>query len=95
MACPILIKYKKPAAEAEKDRTVILAESQKRSDLLRGEGEAIATKIYADAYNKDRNFYEIHRSLLAYRRTINPKDTTIILDPKESAFLKHFSGVRK
>ncbi len=82
-------------AQAEKDRTVILAEAQKKSNILRGEGEALATKTYADAYNQDRNFYEIYRSLLAYKRAIKPEDTTIILDPKESNFLRHFSGVKK
>ena len=82
-------------AESEKDRTVILAESQKKANLLRGEGEAIATKTYADAYNQDRNFYEIYRSLLAYKRSIKPGDTTVIMDPKESGFLKHFSALKK
>ncbi len=82
-------------AEAEKDRTIILAEAQRKSNILRGEGEAEATKTYADAYNQDQTFYEIYRSLLAYKRAIKPKDTTIILDPKESDFLKHFGALRK
>ena len=82
-------------SQADRDRTVLLAEATKLGNLLRGEGEASATKTYADAYNKDRYFYEIYRSLLAYKRTMKPQDTTIILDPKESDFLKHFWALKK
>ncbi|MDP4840282.1 MAG: protease modulator HflC [Alphaproteobacteria bacterium] len=82
-------------SQADRDRTVLLAEATKTGNLLRGEGEALATKTYADAYNKDRYFYEIYRSLLAYKRTMKPQDTTIILDPKESDFLKHFWALKK
>tara|TARA_R110002095_G_scaffold80982_1_gene70253 strand:- start:2935 stop:3825 length:891 start_codon:yes stop_codon:yes gene_type:complete len=82
-------------AQAERDRTVLLAEATKQGNLLRGEGEALATKTYADAYNKDRYFYEVYRSLLAYKRSMKPQDTTIILDPKESDFLKHFGALKK
>lgn len=82
-------------ATAERDRTIILAEATRKANILRGEGEAEATKTYADAYNQDAKFYEIYRSLLAYKRTIKPGDTTLILDPKESHFLRHMGALRK
>ena len=82
-------------SQADRDRTVLLAEATKKGNILRGEGEGLATKIYADAYSKDRTFYEVYRSLLAYKRAMKPQDTTLILDPKESDFLKHFGALKK
>jgi membrane protease subunit HflC len=77
-------------AEADRERTIILAEAQKKSDILRGEGEGEATRIYADAYNKDRNFYRFYRSLIAYEYVFKPGDTSLILSPNNSEFLKYF-----
>jgi HflC protein len=82
-------------AQADRDRTVILAEARKAAEILRGEGEAIATKIYADAYNKDRRFYEVYRSLDAYINSLTPETTTMILSSKDSDFFKHFSVTTK
>lgn len=82
-------------AEAEKDRTIIIAEATKTANILQGEGESIATKTYADAYSKDPKFYEIYRSLLSYKRSLRPQDTTMIIDPKQSDFLKHFNALKK
>lgn len=75
-------------AQAEKDRTVLLAEATKTANILRGEGEAEATAIYADAYNRDPDFYKFYRSLLADKRSYKSGDTVMILDPKDSEFLK-------
>ncbi len=82
-------------AEADKDRTIILAESRKQSDVLVGQGEAEATKIYADAYQKDPKFYEIYRSFIAYKKALKAKDTTLVIDPSQSGFLKHFNVLKK
>ncbi|MEA1971127.1 MAG: protease modulator HflC, partial [Thermodesulfobacteriota bacterium] len=57
---------KKITAKADMERTIILAEAYKISEKLKGEGDARAVKIYADAYQKDMGFYEFIRSLEAY-----------------------------
>lgn len=78
-------------AQADRERTIILAEAQKTANILRGEGEGESTRIYAGAYDKDRNFYRFYRSLNAYENTLKPEDTTIVLSPSNSDFLKYFS----
>ncbi|HEU5048004.1 MAG TPA: protease modulator HflC [Rickettsiales bacterium] len=77
-------------AEAERQRTVILADAQKQAEITRGEGDAQAAKISADAYSKDPEFYDFYRSMQAYARSMTPKDTTFVLSP-ESRFLRQFS----
>lgn len=78
-------------ANADRDRTVLLAEAQKKAEIIRGEGDASAAKIFADAFGKDPEFFEFYRTLQTYQRTLNSKDTTIILSP-ESPFLKRFNA---
>ena len=77
-------------AKADRDRTVILAEAQKKSEILRGEGDAQASKIFAEAFGKDPEFFEFYRSMQAYSKALDQKDTTIVLSP-DSPFLKEFS----
>jgi membrane protease subunit HflC len=81
-------------AIADRDRTVLLAEAQKQSEILRGEGDAQASKIFADAFGKDPEFFEFYRSMQAYVRALNQKDTTVILSP-DSPFLKEFGQPSK
>ena len=57
-------------ADAERDRTVLLAEARATADKLRGEGEAEATRISAKAYAQDAEFFSIWRTLQAYRDII-------------------------
>jgi membrane protease subunit HflC len=77
-------------AKADRDRTVILAEAQKQAEILRGEGDAEASKIFAEAFGKDPEFFEFYRSMQAYTKALNQKDTTIVLSP-DSPFLKEFN----
>jgi membrane protease subunit HflC len=72
-------------ARAERDRTVILAEATKQSQILRGHGDAESIKIYADAFGKDPDFFTFYRSLEAYRTAIGP-DTTMVLSPNSEFF---------
>ncbi len=78
-------------AKADKERTVLLADAAKTAEILRGEGDGKASKIYADAYNRDADFYDFYRSMEAYRGAIGKDDTTAILSPS-SEFLKRFDG---
>ena len=60
---------------------------------IRGEGDAEAARIYAEAYGKDPEFYAFVRSLSAYERSLD-EDTTLILSP-ELPFLKYFFSNKK
>lgn len=73
-------------ASTEKDKTIILANAYKESEEIRGEGEARALEIYANAYNKDVDFYEFMRTLEAYKKIIDQK-TTLVL-PADSKLFK-------
>ena len=73
-------------ALTEKDKTIILADAYKESQEIRGEGEAKALEIYANAFNKDPDFYEFTRTLEAYKKIIDKK-TTLIL-PADSKLFK-------
>jgi membrane protease subunit HflC len=73
-------------SEAEKDREIILADAYKTSEELRGEGDAKAFRIYAEAYRQDPGFFEFTRSMEAYRKSLNT-NTAMVLSP-DSEFLK-------
>lgn len=73
-------------ALTEKDKTIILATAYKEAQEIRGEGEAKALEIYANAFNKDPDFYEFTRTLEAYKKIIDKK-TTLIL-PADSKLFK-------
>lgn len=77
-------------AEAEKEKTVLLAQAQKDSQILRGDGDALAIKTYNEAYNKDKDFYAYTRTLEAYRNTLATPETRLILSP-DGAFLKYLN----
>lgn len=74
---------------AEKERTVLIAEAERDAQVLRGEGDKDAIKIYADAFNKDKEFYTFIRSMEAYRNTLSDPGTKLILSP-ESDFFRYF-----
>lgn len=74
-------------ATADKERTIILADANKQAEITRGEGDALATKIYADALGQSPDFYSFTRSLEAYRKGFR-KNSRFIITPK-SPFLKH------
>lgn len=74
---------------AEKERAVILANADKESQMIRGQGDKKAITIYAEAFNKDTEFYDFMRSMEAYRNTLANPDTRLILSP-DSEFFKYF-----
>jgi modulator of FtsH protease HflC len=79
-------------ANAERERTIILAEAQRDAQRARGDGDAQAIKIYADAYGKDKQFFAFYRSLQAYRQALVNKDTSFVLSP-DSSFFRFFNGL--
>ncbi len=74
---------------AEKERTIILAEAKRDAEIIKGEGDKEAIKLYAKAFNVDKDFYSFIRSMEAYKKTMANPDTRLILSP-DSEFFKHF-----
>ena len=77
-------------ADTDKQVRILLAEATKKGALLNGQGDAIATKTYAQAYNQNKDLYSFLRSLEAYRKSFEGSDSMMVLDPK-SDFFKHFN----
>ena len=75
-------------AKADKERTIILADAYKIAEETRGDGDAIATATYAEAYSKDPEFYDFTRSLKAYQATFENKGDILLINP-DSDFFKY------
>jgi modulator of FtsH protease HflC len=84
-------------AQADRDRTVLLAETQKEAQILRGEGDAAATKIYNEAFSRDPEFFDLYRSLQAMRTGLSGNNTTFVGTPKGDffRFFEQTPGVEK
>lgn len=82
-------------AEADRARTVLLAEAYRDAQRIRGEGDAEAAAIYARAYNRDPEFFRFYRSLQAYRETLSSEKDLLVLEP-DSDFFRYLkrSGAR-
>lgn len=80
-------------AITDKERTILLAESYKEAEKLKGDGDAGAIKIYAEAFEKDPEFYGFVRTLEAYGKSLS-RDTTIVL-PSDSEFFQYLSPPTK
>ena len=74
-------------SEAERDREILLAEAYKTAEQLRGEGDAAAFKTYAQAYRQDPKFFELTRTMEAYKRSLT-KNSTLVLT-SDSEFLRY------
>jgi len=68
-------------ADADRERTVLLAEARGTADKLRGEGEADSTRIYAQAYGQDQDFYAIWRTLQGYREIFESGGARLVVTP--------------
>lgn len=66
--------------------TVMLATAQRDAMETRGEGDALAAKVYADAYQKDAEFYNFYRSLEAYENSFNSKSDIMVVKPDSDFF---------
>jgi membrane protease subunit HflC len=78
-------------ADAEKQREVILAEAYRDAQKVKGEGDAKASALYADAFGRDPQFAQFYRSLEAYRATFRSKNDVMVMDPS-SDFFKAMRG---
>lgn len=84
-------------ANAEKQRTVMVAEARREAQILRGEGDALSIKIYADAFGQDEEFFSFYRSMQAYQKTFTKEGTQLVISP-DSEFFRFFgskSGIQQ
>jgi membrane protease subunit HflC len=78
-------------ADADRQRTVILAEAYRDAEIIRGEGDAKASATYAQAFGQSPEFYKFYRSLEAYRASFKSHNDLMVVDPN-SDFFKYFKG---
>jgi modulator of FtsH protease HflC len=78
-------------AIADRQVVEIVAEAQRDSEILRGEGEGERTRIFADAFQRDPGFFDFYRSMSAYTEAIGSPDTTVVLSP-HSEFFRYFNS---
>jgi membrane protease subunit HflC len=76
-------------ANADRQRTVILAEAFREAEKIKGEGDAKASAIYASAFGKNPEFYKFYRSLEAYRASFKEQGDVMVID-SNSEFFKYF-----
>ena len=74
---------------ADKDVTVLLAEANKKSEIMKGEGDGLRNKIFADAFGRDPQFFGFYRAMQAYETALIGGETSLILSP-DSEFFKYF-----
>ena len=72
-------------AQTDKEKTILIAEAYKQEQTIRGQGDGLSTKIYADSFSKDPKFYNFIRSMEAYKKSLRT-GTTILLS-EDSEFL--------
>ena len=76
---------------ADKEVTVILANANKQSEIMKGEGDGIRNKIFADAFGQDPEFFSFYRAMQAYETALIGGETSLILSP-DSDFFKFFGS---
>jgi len=76
-------------ADADRQREITVANAVKDAEILRGEGDAEATAIFADAFSKDSEFYRFYRSINAYQETFREKSDLLVVEPN-SEFFRYF-----
>ena len=77
---------------ADKEVTVILADAEKQSQILKGEGDGQRNKIFADAFGQDPEFFAFYRAMQAYETALIGGETSLILSP-DSEFFKFFGNI--
>ena len=78
-------------ANADRERTVIIAEAQRDAQKVRGDGDAQSIRIYADAFSQDKEFFAFWRSMAAYRDALTGHGTSFVLTP-DTGFFRFFEN---
>ena len=77
-------------SKADRDATVIVAEATRQAEITRGQGDGERTRIFAEAFGQDPDFFAFYRSMGAYQASLKGENTTVILSP-DSDFFRYFS----
>jgi membrane protease subunit HflC len=77
-------------AAADRERTVILANAYRDSEMIRGEGDATSANNYAQAYGQNPEFYSFYRSLESYQKSFSNQSDIMVLNPN-TEFFRHFN----
>ena len=77
-------------ADADRQREITIANAYRDAQKIKGEGDAEAARIYAEAFGKDPQFAQFYRSLEAYKSSFANKSDVMVLDPSSSEFFKVF-----
>src|SRR5450755_1932698 len=77
-------------SRADREVTVLVAEATSQSEQIRGEGDATRNQIFADAFNKDPDFFSFYRSMQAYEAALKSNDTRLLLKP-DTNFFRYFN----
>jgi membrane protease subunit HflC len=78
---------------ADKEVTVILANAEKQSEIMKGEGDGLRNKIFAEAFGQDPEFFKFYRAMQAYEKALIGGETSLILSP-DSEFFKFFGNIK-
>ena len=76
-------------AEADRQRTEILADAYRQAEITRGEGDAVAADIYAKAYGRNPEFYSFYRGMQAYRKSLGKPGDVLVIAP-DGEFFQYF-----
>ncbi len=79
-------------ADADRQREIAIANAYRDAQKVKGEGDAEAAKLYAEAFGKDPQFAQFYRSLDAYKASLSKKGDVMVLDPSMSDFFKAYRG---
>jgi membrane protease subunit HflC len=79
-------------ADADRQREIAVANAYRDAQKFKGEGDAEAARLYADAFGRDPQFAQFYRSLDAYKSTFSKKSDVMVLDPSSSEFFKTMRG---
>ena len=75
-------------ADADRQREITVANAYRDAQKIKGEGDAEAARVYAEAFGKDPQFAQFYRSLDAYKASFNKKSDVMVVDPSSSEFFK-------
>lgn len=81
-------------SDADRQRTIILADARREAEILRGEGDATSTEVYAKAYEQNSEFYSLYRRLNAYKNVFNGNDM-LVIEPKGEFFNQFDSTIKR
>ncbi len=91
---PLDSAFQRMRTAREQEALTIRAEGAKRAQIIRAQADADASRVYADAFNKDPKFYDFYRAMQSYRVSFAPKpgnDTNLVISP-DNDYLRQFRG---